>query len=159
MAYHQQDLSDVWTPKLVSERLVEAVRWARYNAGPTGPAQVRALYPTYVPSDDDFAAEEWGFRESADDGDLEPPPQRRRPKPKEVSAMIAALFWPGKYAVPGHPTSARYLNLWLRCKVHKSNFDKTIEREGKISRASAYRYRDRALAAIAQGLMRDGIAP
>ena len=34
---------DTWTPKLVGERLIEAIRWARYNAGPTGPAPVRAL--------------------------------------------------------------------------------------------------------------------
>ncbi|MBN9033670.1 MAG: hypothetical protein J0I23_28140 [Rhizobiales bacterium] len=154
---HDQDLSDVWTPKLVRERLIAAVRWARYHAGPTGPAQVRALYPTYVPSLDDFAEEGWGFRENADDSELEPPPPRKRYKPKEVSAMIAALYWPGKYAVPGHPTSARILNLWLRCKVHKLNFDKAIERKGEMSRASAYRFRDRALTAIATGLHRDGV--
>ena len=157
MAMHSQDLSDVWTPKLVRERLVEAVKWARYHAGPTGPAAVKALYPVYVPSADDFEDEGWGDRENADDGDLEPPPPRKRYKPAEVSKLIAALYWPGKYAVPGHPTSARILNLWVRCRVHKINFDKTIERKGEMSRASAYRYRDRALGAIAQGLMRDGV--
>lgn len=155
---HEQDLSDVWTPKRVRECLVEAVRWARYNAGPTGPAEVRSLYPTYVASDDDREDEGWGLAESADDP-TEPPPARRRLKPHEVSSLIEALHWAARYAVPGHPTSARILNLWLRCKVHKGNFDKAIDRRGEMSRASAYRYRDRALAAIAIGLTDDGVKP
>lgn len=155
---HDQDLSGVWTPKLVREQLVEAVTWARYNAGPTGPATVRALYPTYFATDADFATEGWGLRESADDPTDAPPP-RRRLSPKQISRLIEALHWPGRYAVPGHPGSSRILNLWLRCKVHKVNFDKTIERQGKMSRASAYRMRDRALTAIAMGLSRDGVAP
>lgn len=159
MSLYDQDLSDVWTPKLVRERLVEAIRWARYNAGPTGPASVRAIFPTYVPSMDDFEDEGWGMRESADDAELDAPAPRKRYKPKEISGLIEALFWPGKYAVPGHPTSVRILNLWLRCKVYKGNFDKLIERRGEMSRASAYRYRDRALGAIAAGLMRDGVKP
>lgn len=158
MTIHGQDLSDVWTPKRVGETLIEAVRWARYNAGPTGPAPVRALYPTYYPSDADRDAEGWGLEESADDP-TDPPPQRRRLTPKEVSRLIDALHWPMRYAVQGYPGSARILNLWLRCKVHKVNFDKTIERKGRMSRASAYRMRDRALAAIAIGLTKDGIEP
>lgn len=153
-----QDMSDVWTPKLVGAALIEAVRWARYNAGSTGPAAVRALYPTYLPSDRDFEDEGWGFKESADKDD-DPPPQRRQYSPAKVSAMLDALHWPGRYAVEGYPGSARILNLWLRCKVHKGNFDKTIEAKGSMSRASAYRMRDRALGAIAAGLMADGIKP
>ena len=37
------------------------------------------------------------------------------------------------------------------------DFDKAIERRAEISRASAYRYRDKALAAIAMGLERDRV--
>ncbi len=158
MTMRDQDLSDVWTPKQVRECLVEALKWARYNAGPTGPAQVRALYPTYLASDADFDVEGWGFRESADDP-TEAPPAHRRLRPHEVSKRIDALHWAARYAVKGHPTSARILNLWLRCKVHKVDFDKAVERRGEMSRASAYRYRDRALGAIAQGLTTDGVAP
>lgn len=138
--------------------MVEAVKWARYNAGPTGPAQVRALYPTYLASDADFDAEGWGLRESADDP-TDPPPQRRPLTPKQVSRLIDALHWPARYAVPGHPTSSRILNLWLRSKVYRGNFDKVIEHRREMSRATAYRYRDRALAAIAMGLTRDGKTP
>ncbi|XAI96300.1 hypothetical protein [Microcystis phage Mae-JY30] len=145
---------DTWTPKLVRERLVEAIRWARYNAGPTGPAPVRALMPTYIPSQAERDEEGWGHPETADDDE---PVLRRQLRPDQVSAIIDALHWPARYAVPELPTSARILNLWLRCKVYRGNFDKTIERQGEMSRASAYRMRDRALAAIAVGLERDGV--
>jgi len=156
MPMHDMDLSDVWTPKMAGERLIEAVKWAHYNVGPTGPAAVRALMPIYVVTEADRIAEEWGKKESADD---DPPPPRKRYKPHEVTALIDVLHWPGRYAVNGYPGSARILNLWLRCQVHKGNFGKAVTRQGRMSRASAYRMRDRALTAIAMGLTNDGIKP
>lgn len=154
-AMHGQDLSDVWTPKLVGERLVEAQKWVRYNAGPTGPASVRAASIPFLPTDDDFEIEGWGQREKAEQEDDQPAP--RRYSPAKVSAILAALEWPGKYLVPEYPDAARYLHKWLRCKVYRGNFEKAIEAEGRMSRMSAYRYRDRALSVIAQGLTRDGV--
>lgn len=155
---HGQDLSDVWSPKLVGERLIEAIRWARFNAGRTGPAGVKAASILYVPSDDDFEVEGWGQREKAEEEEKAP---ARRYSPAKVSALVATLDWPGKYLVPADAvTSAEMLNLWLRCKVYRGNFDKAVENRRKpISRASAYRYRDRALSLIAQGLARDGVKP
>ena len=147
---------DTWTPKLVGERLIEAVKWARYHAGPTGPAPVRALMPTYYPSPEDREREEWGDPENIEDVSS-PPPVRRQLRPDEVSALIEALYWPAKYAVVQLPTASRVLNLWLRCKVYRGNFDKVIEHRREFSRATAYRYRDKALAAIAIGLERDGV--
>lgn len=151
-----RDDIQTWTPKLVRETLVEAIRWARYNAGPTGPAEVRALMPTYLPSSADRELEGWGEHEDIEDRSS-PPPVRRRLRPKEVSLLLEALYWPARYAVPTLPTATRVLNLWLRCKVYKGDFDKAVERRGEMSRASAYRYRDRALSAIAQGLEKDGV--
>jgi len=153
MTIHQ---IDTWTPKRAGEVLIEAVRWARYNAGPTGPAPVRALMPTYYPSPEDREREEWGDPEIVED--LTEVPKYRRPlKPHEVSALIEALYWPARYAVPTLPTASRVLNLWLRCKVYRGNFDKVIEHRREFSRATAYRYRDKALAAIAMGLEADGV--
>lgn len=146
---------EVWTPKLVRETLVEAIRWARYNAGPTGPAAVRSLMPVYKPSYADHDLEGWGEPETADP--KEEKVYRRPLPPHRVQRLIDALYWPARYAVPDLPTSARILNLWLRCKVYKVDFDKAIERRDEISRASAYRYRDKALAAIAMGLERDRV--
>ncbi len=148
---------DGWTPKLVGERLVEAVRWARYNAGPTGPASVRALMPTYLPTTQDRELEGWGDPEIAEIE--EERPLRRPPSPAKISAMLAALHWSAQYAAPGLPGSARILNLWIRSKVHGVNFGTVIEKRGEMSRASAYRMRDRALAAIAVGLTNDGVKP
>lgn len=155
---HGQDLSDVWTPKLVRERLVEAIKWARYNAGPTGPAAVRAAMPTFLPSEQDFEQEGWGERERAEEGD-EDKPKPRPLTPKKVSAIIDALHWQARYLGEDHKTSSEALSLWLKCKVYRGNFDKAVEARGKYSRRSAYNYLDRALGVIAQGLMRDGIAP
>src|SRR6218665_2555134 len=134
---------DGWTPKLVGERLIEAVRWARYNAGPTGPASVRALMPTYLPTTEDRELEGWGAAEIAE-GE-EDKPLKRPPPPAKISAMMDALYWSAKYAVPSLPTASRVLNDWLKCKVYRVNFDETVKQRGEMSRASAYRYRDRAL--------------
>ena len=155
-AIHGMDLSDTWTPKLVGERLVEAIRWARYNAGPTGPASVRAAAIPFVPTAEDFEAAGWGEREVADE---EPPPSARRYSPAKISAILDALEWPARYTVASKPKSTEILNLWLRCKVYRGNFEKVIEHRGEMSRMSAYRYRDRALSAIAVGLTNDGVAP
>lgn len=154
---HNQDLNDCWTPDLVRKRLILAIKWVRYNAGPTGPAAVRALYPVYYPSERDRAVEGWGYPEIAEIEDDKPRP--RALSPSEITAMEDALHWVGRYAVPGAPQSARVLNIWLRCKVHKHNFSDVIDNAGQMSRASAYRYRDRALAAIAMGLEKDGVKP
>jgi len=61
--------------------------------------------PTYVPSREDRDLEGWGAAESADD-ETEAPPVRRRLRPREVSALIEALYWPAKYAVPTLPTAS-----------------------------------------------------
>lgn len=147
---------DTWTPKLVGERLVEAIRWARYNAGPTGPAPVRAAMLAFLPTQGEHDIEGWGHVERQVDDD--PPSARRQLRPAEISALTAALYWPARYSVIEFPSATRVLNLWLRCKVYRGNFDKVIETRREFSRATAYRYRDKALAAIAVGLERDRVA-
>ncbi len=146
---------ETWTPKRVGEVLIEAVRWARYNAGPTGPAPIRSIMPVYTPSIFDRLEEGWGLPDAGDAEEARP--RRRGYSPQEAQRLIDALYWPAKYAVPELPTSARILNIWLRCKVHRQDFDKAVDRHAGVSRATAYRYRDKALAAISVGLDRDGV--
>jgi len=55
-----------WTPELVRDRMIEAVRWARYNAGPTGPAPLRSMMPKFEPTLADHLAEGWGLPEKAE---------------------------------------------------------------------------------------------
>lgn len=154
MTLHATEL-ETWTPKRVQAVLIEAIRWARYHAGPTGPAPVRSLMPIYTPTWEDRLEEGWGLPDACEEDEQRKP--IRRYSPKETQRLIDALYWPAKYAVPEMPTSARILNLWLRCHVYKADFRKVIERRGEMSRASAYRYRDRALTAISVGLDRDGV--
>ncbi len=77
--------------------------------------------------------------------------------PAVVSRHRAALEWPAIYLCPGNVTSARMLGLWAACKAGKRPFDKALEARGGIARAHVYRYRDRGLSLIAQGLVRDRV--
>jgi hypothetical protein len=117
---------ETWTPKLARDVLVDAIRWARYNAGPTGPAPVRSVMPIYTPSIFDRLEEGWGFPDAGEEA--EERRIRRSYSPHEVQRFIDALYWPAKYAVPDLPTSARILNLWLRCKVYRVDFDKAVKK-------------------------------
>lgn len=144
-----------WTPTLVKERMVEAVRWARYNIGPTGPSQIRSTMPAYAASLEDHLEEGWGLPETADDQPEEKVLRINLP-PKKVQQMIDTLEWCAKYLAADHPGSARMLNLWLRCRVHKADFNRQIEQRG-VSRSHAYRLRDRGLSVIAQALAADRV--
>jgi hypothetical protein len=140
-----------WTPTLVKERLIEAVRWARYNVGPTGPAPIRSAMPSYTATLEDHLAEGWGFPEQAEDNAPDEKVLRINLPPEKVQQLIDALEWCAKYLAADHPGSARMLNLWVRCRVYKADFNRNIEARG-LSRSHAYRLRDRGLSVIAQAL-------
>ena len=151
-------MNDVWTPKLVRDRLIEAITWARFCAGPVGPTKIKSNLPAYRASLDDHLAEGWGLPEVAGDDD---PIDRRLylpPPADRVQALIEALEWVAHYVALTNQGSARMLNLWLRCRVYKLDFDWMVGELG-LSRGHAYRLRDRALSLIAQGLDRDGKQP
>lgn len=148
---------DTWTPQLVATRLIEAVRWARYGAGPVGPSGIRSGMPTYAPTWEDRMAEGWGLPELAGDETQEDRPLRVNATPEQVGAYMAALQWQAAYLVPAHVGSSRVLGLWLRCRVARRSFDAAIKDRPHLSRANAYRLRDRALSIIAQGLQSDGV--
>ncbi|WP_226341007.1 hypothetical protein [Gemmobacter serpentinus] len=147
---------DTWTPKLVGERFVAALRWATYSGGAVGPAGIRGSMPAYNPTMDDHLDEGWGLPEVAGDG--EPGDGKRlvvQATAAQVTAYEAALIWPAVYLYPAYEGSARMLCLWARCKARRVSFDAAVKRRGTIARATAYRMRDRGLSIISVGLDRD----
>lgn len=148
---------ETWTPKLAGERMIAAVRWASYSGGTVGPAAIRGSMPAFNPTLDDHLDEGWGLPEVAGD---DTPADRRlflNVTAAQISAHEAALGWPSRYLYPDHEGSGRMLCLWLRCKAHRRSFDDAVKRRGLISRATAFRLRDRGLTMISMGLARDRV--
>ncbi len=149
---------ETWTPDLVGKRMTAALRWATYSGGAVGPAGIRGSMPAYNPTLDDHLDEGWGLPEAA--GDDEPGGGKRlivQATAAQITAHEAALSWPAVYLYPAHDGSARMLCLWLRCKVFRRPFDEAVKRRGTISRATAFRLRDRGLSIISIGLDKDGV--
>lgn len=155
MIRHHQE---TWTPKLAGDRFVTALRWATYTGGKVGPSGIRGSMPAFNATMDDHLDEGWGLPEVA--GDDEPGDGKRlvvQATAAQISAYEAALLWPALYLYPAHEGSARMLCLWARCKVYRKPFDDVLKRRGTISRATAFRLRDRALSVISIGLDKDGV--
>ena len=144
-----------WTPEEVGEQLVEALRWARHAAGRTGPGGMSTIRLPFIPTLEAHLDEGWGLPERADDP--EDAVLRLPTSPALVSRHMAALQWQASYLVPAHVGSSRVLGLWLRCRVSRRSFDAAIKDWPHLSRANAYRLRDRGLSLIAQGLTRDRV--
>jgi len=154
----RDDAPGIWTPELVRDRMIEAVRWARYTAGPTGPAPIRSLMPDYRASLEDHLAEGWGLPEKADGVEGGDKVLRIQCSSAQVSQMETRLQWAADYLCPMHAGDARILNLWLRCKVYRLSFEAALAAQGwPLSRRHADRVKDRALSRIAQALQDRGI--
>lgn len=149
---------ECWTPRLVKLELIAAITWARYSVSPVGPSQIRSTMPAYKASLDDHLDEGWGLPELAEGVPDEAQRLYVSPPADRVQALIEALEWVAHYVALTNQGSARMLNLWLRCRVYKLDFDWMVGELG-LSRGHAYRLRDRALSLIAQGLDRDGKQP
>jgi hypothetical protein len=150
---------ETWTPDLVSKRLLAAVRWASFSGAKVGPGGIKGSMPAFNPTLDDHLEEGWGLPEVA--GDDAPDDGKRlivQATAAQISQYEQALLWPITYLHPSHEGSARMLCLWLRCKTYRRPFEEAVKRRGTMSRASAFRLRDRALSMISQGLDRDGVS-
>ena len=152
-----------YTPEHVKERLLEAVRWLRHNGSSAGPHQMRSPIPAYRSTLEDHLLEGWGIPDKADGveaADQASKIVRMRHSPARVDEMLRVLDWCRLFLARDHAGDAVILNLWLRCKVYRINFEEAIKERGfPLTRRHAYRMRDRALSKIAQGLQQQGIAP
>jgi len=151
MSYVNQN-SNLWTPKLVGEILVEMARWLATHGGRVGPARLKSAMPELRMELGDRLAHGWGSVQSYE-------VVQRRPSygPKAISLFERALDWQGTYLLEERG-AARVLALWLRCKISRLKFDAELKARG-WSRATSYRKRDRALSAIAQGLTNHNQTP
>lgn len=149
---------ECWTPDLVAEALVDAVRWARYCAGPAGPrGYAAARLPIRAATLEDHLAEGWGLPETAgdDEGAAEREALRlhyRLASPAAVQRHLDALGWIASHVAPACPLSARVAQAWLASKVGGPRFRTAVQRLPGLCRSEAYRRKDRALGLIAIAL-------
>lgn len=149
---------ETWTPKLVAERLIDAVEWAHRSGGPVGPSGIKANETfSFTATLDDHLEEGWGLPEIAGDDEPDDRPVRVQLSPEQITAHEAALQWAAVYLIPDYEGAARILALWVRCKALRRGFDAAVDRRGTISRGAAYRLRDRGLSIISQGLDKDEV--
>lgn len=147
-----QHIDGLWTPKLVGEILTELTRWLATHGGRVGPARLRSAMPELRMELADRLAEGWS---SVQENEVTRP--RASYGPKTVALFERALEWQGLYLLDERG-AGRVLALWLRCRITKLKFDAELKARG-WSRATAYRKRDRALSAIAQGLTNQNQTP
>lgn len=141
-----------WTPQRVGEELVQALRWCAKSGGRVGPAGFGSGMPAIIMDDFDRLAEQWPLIR-----DLEAEPFRRQLSPAEVSRMERVLLWQLEY-LGGRAKHQAALNIWLLTKIKRGlSYGDAIKAAG-LSRATAYRQRDRALSIIAQALTAAEIA-
>ena len=149
-----------WAPKLVQERMIEALRWARYNAGFVGPAPIRSLMPHYHLTLEDHLKQGWGLPERAEACPEAEAVMRVPLSPEGVEQMLWVLDWQRLYLAPERPGDARILNLWLRCRVYRMGFESALKARGvKLLRQPAYRMKARALAHLSCRLDNEGYYP
>ena len=147
-----------WTPKLVGEQLVEAMRWVRRFGGTTGPRAYGTINLNFKASLHDHLAEGWGIPELAEYDESEAEKDDRLilpPSAAMVSRHLAALQWQADYLCPDHIGSARLTGFWAVSKARSIPFERILQ--GRVSRAHAVRLKDRGLSLISQGLARDGV--
>lgn len=145
---------ETWTPDLVRDVLLDALRWQRRHGGKVGPggfARVHGL--AFVPTDADRAREGWGLAEVAGDADDVPTVHPLDAVSGERQALFRrALEWQLDH-LQDHTADAAALAGWLAAKVDRQPLEAELARRGvKLARAHAYRIRDRALGRIASAL-------
>lgn len=155
MTYRDDPPPDHWTPELVEERLIEAVRFVAHAAGRAGPAGFSSGLPEFHPTLEDFLAEGWGLPDPPDEEEETAP---AKPTPDQVERHLAAVAWVADYLAPEHPGRARAVNAWIFAQAHRRPFAKVIRERG-MSRSFAYRLRDQGLSILSQRLDAEGVPP
>lgn len=148
---------DVWVPKTVEKRLIEAARLVERVSGSWKPKEFGNSMPVFQRDWTDWLAQLDEAGKDLSDVKIERDegPMRRGATSREISRMEAAICWPVEY-LGEQPGPRKVLAVFLRCKAYRKPFDRACKRLG-WPRATAYRARDKALSLIAQGLNRDAV--
>lgn len=144
----------LWTPAMVDDRIVDAVRLVHQVGGPVGPKVFGRGWPQVAKVFEALNEFDLVELDSLPNDPEDARPSRPRISAKRVSEMEAALYWPAQYLAT-HQGCRNVFNLWLRCKAHRKNFRKACSKAG-WSEATSKRRRWQASMLIASGLMRDG---
>ena len=151
-------LDDLWVPRTVEKRLIEAARLTLTTTGPVGPKAYGSAMPMYQRDWTDWLAQLDEAGKDLADVKIERDERPARPgaTSRQITRMEEAIRWPIKY-LEGLPGPRKVLAVYLRCRAYRKPFGRACKRLG-WSRATAYRARDKALALIAQGLNRDHVS-
>lgn len=151
------EITDLWVPKTVEKRLIEAAKLTLTTTGRVGPKEFGSAMPMYQREWTDWLAQLDDTNKLPEDVRIEKDerPSRVGATSRQITRMEASMRWPIQYleAMPG---PRRVLAVFLRCRAYRKPFGLACKRLG-WPRATAYRARDKALSLIAQGLNRDGV--
>lgn len=140
----------IWTPKIVQTVLVGAARWCVASEGRVKPMQFKNNMPDVFMTGLDRYFEKWAEKPEGDR-----PRKRLYFSPADISEYERAIWWPVTY-LSDDPEFGAAMQLWLQCKAERRQFDDAVDEVG-LSRATAYRWRDKGFSLIAQGLTRDRV--
>lgn len=147
-----------WTPDLVRDTLLDALRWIRRHGGPAGGRGFVTARLDFRPTEKDHAREGWGLPEVAGEADDAP---KVHPldmvSPARQRLFRRALEWQVNH-LKDHTADAAVLSAWLASRVGGRKFEAELEARGiRLARNTAYRVRDRALGRIASALEWQGL--
>ena len=145
---------DHWTPLLVQDAAVSAVKWLDDAVGRVGPKGFRSALPRWVPTLEERIAEGWGPPEPDD----EDPRLQLVASPEEIARHHFALSWVALYLRPIDVEMARATNAWLAAKARRRSFPRIVKERG-LRRTYAYTLKDRGLSVISVRLDRRDVAP
>lgn len=141
-----------WTPDLVRDVLLDALRWIRRHGGPAGGRGFVGAKLDFRPTDKDHEREGWGLPEVAGDVEEAKVHPMDMVSPERQRLFRRALFWQLDH-LRDHTADAAVLAAWLASRVGGARFEAEMETRGiKLARNTAYRMRDRALGRIASAL-------
>jgi hypothetical protein len=147
---------EIWTPDLVEQRLVDAIRLRERTIGRVAPKAYGSGSPNYFHD----AMDRWFQQMQEEEERRANAAERNRVRLGATAIEVAnadnALLWPISY-LRSDPNALVALNCFLFAKAKRlRSWQRHAERRG-LTKSTAKRHKARAIARICGGLLRDGI--